>query len=97
VITWLLGQAIINISMVSGLLPVIGVPLPFISYGGSAMVSSLAGIGMILAVTRVRPAPDMPVKGPTGKADPARTPPSRKPRTRFRAGSIQPRARVRGP
>lgn len=52
VITWILGQAIINISMVSGLLPVIGVPLPFISYGGSAMVSSLAGIGMILAVTR---------------------------------------------
>ncbi|HCN22066.1 MAG TPA: putative lipid II flippase FtsW [Arthrobacter bacterium] len=52
VITWILGQAIINIAMVSGLLPVIGVPLPFISYGGSAMVSSLAGIGMILAVTR---------------------------------------------
>ncbi|QCB98969.1 putative lipid II flippase FtsW [Arthrobacter sp. PAMC25564] len=52
VITWIIGQAIINIAMVSGLLPVIGVPLPFISYGGSAMVSSLAGIGMILAVTR---------------------------------------------
>lgn len=52
VITWILGQAVINISMVSGLLPVIGVPLPFISYGGSAMVSSLAGIGVILAVTR---------------------------------------------
>ncbi|WP_427170331.1 putative lipid II flippase FtsW [Arthrobacter sp. 92] len=52
IITWIIGQAIINIAMVSGLLPVIGVPLPFISYGGSAMVSSLAGIGMILAVTR---------------------------------------------
>ena len=52
VITWIIGQAIVNIAMVSGLLPVIGVPLPFISYGGSAMVSSLAGIGMILAVTR---------------------------------------------
>ncbi|GGH91317.1 putative lipid II flippase FtsW [Arthrobacter liuii] len=52
VITWILGQAFINIAMVSGLLPVIGVPLPFISYGGSAMVSSLAGIGVILAVTR---------------------------------------------
>jgi cell division protein FtsW len=57
VITWLLGQAIVNISMVSGLLPVIGVPLPFISYGGSAMVSSLAGIGMILAVTRSKKIP----------------------------------------
>jgi cell division protein FtsW len=52
VITWILGQAVINIAMVSGLLPVIGVPLPFISYGGSAMVSSLAGVGVILAVTR---------------------------------------------
>lgn len=56
VITWIIGQAIVNIAMVSGLLPVIGVPLPFISYGGSAMVSSLAGIGMILAVTRTEPA-----------------------------------------
>ena len=57
VVTWIIGQAVINIAMVSGLLPVIGVPLPFISYGGSAMVSSLAGIGMILAVTRTPPTP----------------------------------------
>ncbi|WP_395403528.1 putative lipid II flippase FtsW [Arthrobacter sp. UC242_113] len=55
VITWIIGQAVVNIAMVTGLLPVIGVPLPFISYGGSAMVSSLAGIGMILAVTRPQP------------------------------------------
>jgi cell division protein FtsW len=55
VITWIIGQAIVNIAMVSGLLPVIGVPLPFISYGGSAMVSSLAGIGVILGVTRKEP------------------------------------------
>ncbi|MHC6594117.1 putative lipid II flippase FtsW [Arthrobacter sp. C152] len=55
VITWILGQAVINVAMVSGLLPVIGVPLPFISYGGSAMVSSLAGIGIVLAVTRPGP------------------------------------------
>ena len=55
VITWIIGQAVVNIAMVTGLLPVIGVPLPFISYGGSAMVSSLAGIGMILGVTRTEP------------------------------------------
>ncbi|MBT2550931.1 putative lipid II flippase FtsW [Arthrobacter sp. ISL-65] len=60
VITWIIGQAVVNIAMVTGLLPVIGVPLPFISYGGSAMVSSLAGIGMILAVTR--PQPVQPVR-----------------------------------
>jgi cell division protein FtsW len=52
VITWIIGQALLNVAMVSGLLPVIGVPLPFISYGGSAMVSSLCGIGIVLAVTR---------------------------------------------
>ncbi|UUL77421.1 putative lipid II flippase FtsW [Pseudarthrobacter sp. Fe7] len=52
IIAWIIGQAVLNMSMVSGLLPVIGVPLPFISYGGSAMVSSLAGMGVILAVTR---------------------------------------------
>lgn len=52
IISWIIGQAVLNIAMVSGLLPVIGVPLPFISYGGSAMVASLAGIGVILAVTR---------------------------------------------
>ncbi|MFC9354551.1 putative lipid II flippase FtsW [Arthrobacter sp. NPDC057013] len=56
VITWIIGQAVVNIAMVTGLLPVIGVPLPFISYGGSAMISSLAGVGMILAVTRPQPA-----------------------------------------
>ncbi|MFE4834658.1 putative lipid II flippase FtsW [Arthrobacter sp. NPDC056691] len=55
VITWIIGQAVVNIAMVTGLLPVIGVPLPFISYGGSAMISSLAGVGMILAVTRPQP------------------------------------------
>ena len=52
VITWIIGQAVVNTAMVSGLLPVIGVPSPFISYGQLPMVSSLAGIGMILAVTR---------------------------------------------
>jgi cell division protein FtsW len=56
VITWIIGQAVVNIAMVTGLLPVIGVPLPFISYGGSAMISSLAGVGKILAVTRPQPA-----------------------------------------
>ncbi|MDQ1058647.1 cell division protein FtsW (lipid II flippase) [Arthrobacter globiformis] len=55
VITWIIGQAVVNIAMVTGLLPVIGVPLPFISYGGSAMVSSMAGVGMILAGTRPQP------------------------------------------
>jgi cell division protein FtsW len=64
VITWIIGQAVVNIAMVTSLLPVIGVPLPFISYGGSAMVSSLAGVGVILAVTRPQPLQTAPSKKP---------------------------------
>lgn len=54
IMIWILGQAVVNISMVTGLLPVIGVPLPFISYGGSALVCALAGIGVILSFARVK-------------------------------------------
>lgn len=46
----IIGQAIANMAMVGGLLPVIGVPLVFISYGGSSMVISMAAIGMLLSV-----------------------------------------------
>jgi rod shape determining protein RodA len=40
----------VNIGMVSGLLPVVGVPLPFISYGGSALVTMMAAMGMVMRV-----------------------------------------------
>ena len=40
----------INIAMVTGLLPVVGVPLPLISYGGTAMVTLLAGFGLVISV-----------------------------------------------
>ncbi|MDX8402479.1 MAG: rod shape-determining protein RodA [Mariprofundaceae bacterium] len=40
----------INVGMVSGLLPVVGVPLPFISYGGSALVTMLAALGLVMRV-----------------------------------------------
>jgi len=41
---------LINIGMVSGVLPVVGVPLPFISYGGSALITMLAALGMVMRV-----------------------------------------------
>ena len=53
IVTWLVGQAFVNLGMVTGLLPVIGVPLPFISYGGSALVMSLAAVGVVMAFARV--------------------------------------------
>ena len=45
-------QALINIAVVSASIPATGVPLPFISYGGSALVSMLIGTGVLLAVSR---------------------------------------------
>lgn len=49
---WLIGQAAINICVVTGLLPVIGLPLPFVSYGGSSIVASLLAVGVILSFAR---------------------------------------------
>jgi rod shape determining protein RodA len=43
--------AIVNIGMVSGLLPVVGVPLPLISYGGTAMLSMLIGFGILMSIS----------------------------------------------
>ncbi len=40
----------INIAMVMGLIPVVGIPLPFISYGGTAMVALLFGLGLLMSV-----------------------------------------------
>lgn len=50
--TYIVGQALINMSVVSGLLPVTGVPLPLISTGGSSLITSLASIGVLLNVAR---------------------------------------------
>jgi cell division protein FtsW len=49
---WVVGQALINIGAVIGVLPVTGVPLPFISFGGSSLVITMASAGMLLNVAR---------------------------------------------
>ena len=46
--------AFVNMGMVSGILPVVGVPLPFVSYGGTAMVSLGLGLGMLMSISRSR-------------------------------------------
>lgn len=48
----IVGQGIINIAMVSGVLPVIGVPLPFISFGGTSLVINFCAIGLLISVGR---------------------------------------------
>ena len=50
--TWLLAQAFVNIMVVTALMPVTGIPLPFISAGGSALTINLAAIGILLSISR---------------------------------------------
>jgi cell division protein FtsW len=52
---WILGQAFVNMMVVTGLLPVIGVPLPFISSGGSALLASMTALGILLSFARREP------------------------------------------
>jgi cell division protein FtsW len=52
---WLMSQMIINVGMVLALLPVIGLPLPLVSYGGSALLPSLVALGLLLSFARSEP------------------------------------------
>jgi cell division protein FtsW len=52
VTAWLVGQAVINIGAVVGLLPVTGVPLPFVSFGGSSLVIAMFGAGMLANIAK---------------------------------------------
>ncbi|TMC57670.1 MAG: cell division protein FtsW [Chloroflexi bacterium] len=49
---WLIGQALLNIASTTASIPFTGIPLPFISFGGSALVSALAGVGVLLSIAR---------------------------------------------
>ena len=49
---WVLGQAVLNLSAVVGVLPVTGVPLPFVSFGGTALISTMVGAGVLVNVAR---------------------------------------------
>jgi cell division protein FtsW len=67
---WFLVQAFVNIGAVIGILPITGVPLPFVSSGGSSLVFSMAGAGLLLSVAaraRIDPPP-----APAGHGGPRR-------------------------
>ncbi|NYD84452.1 FtsW/RodA/SpoVE family cell cycle protein, partial [Cellulomonas oligotrophica] len=53
--TWIIGQALINIAVVIGLAPVIGVPLPLVSAGGSALIMTMAALGVVISFARSEP------------------------------------------
>jgi cell division protein FtsW len=55
IVVWLIGQMMINVGMVLAVLPVIGIPLPLVSSGGSALVPSLVALGMLVGFARREP------------------------------------------
>ncbi|MEV0584830.1 putative lipid II flippase FtsW [Nonomuraea sp. NPDC050310] len=55
VVAWIAGQAIVNIGAVIGVLPITGIPLPLVSYGGSALLPTLAALGMLLSFAKQEP------------------------------------------
>ena len=65
VMVWLIGQAFVNIAVVLQLFPVLGVPLPLISSGGSALVTTLIAIGLVLSIARQKKEPEAAEVEPT--------------------------------
>ncbi len=49
---WIVAQAFVNISSAVGLFPITGVPLPFISYGGSALIAEIIAIAILLNISK---------------------------------------------
>jgi len=75
IVAWIGLQAIVNMGAVTGLLPITGIPLPFVSFGGTALVVTLAGIGVLASIARGN-APAAPLRGRSrrGRAAPKAAP-----------------------
>jgi cell division protein FtsW len=52
IVSWIVFQAFINIAAISGLIPLTGIPLPFISYGGTSIIFLLTGVGILLNISK---------------------------------------------
>jgi len=52
IVSWFTIQAFINIGSIIGLLPMTGIPLPFVSYGGTALMTSLAAAGILVNISK---------------------------------------------
>lgn len=55
IVGWLMAQTVINIGAVVGLLPITGVPLPLVSYGGSSMLPTLVALGILMSLAKHEP------------------------------------------
>jgi cell division protein FtsW len=97
---WLATETIVNVGAVTGVLPVTGIPLPFISFGGTSLVIDMAAVGVLVGIARRSAArPTLRVVAPsrairTARSAPARREPARTPSRQVRTAARIP-ARVR--
>jgi cell division protein FtsW len=84
IMVWIIGQAFVNIAVVLGVLPVLGVPLPLISAGGSALIATLLAIGVVLSFAR-DPEGNAQLDTPRAAREPVPHPGVHDPRPRPRA------------
>ena len=82
---WLLAQSLINLGMVLGVLPVIGLPLPLVSYGGSALLPTLVALALLVRFARTEP----------GAQAALRAARARRAGRGLRSGPVKPRGRSR--
>ncbi len=84
---WIAYEALLNIAVMTAVLPFSGVPLPFISFGGSSLVASMAGVGLLLSISRVAAGESIPERRVSADYDLSRGDRGRSvPRVRRRAG-----------
>ncbi|ADP80412.1 putative lipid II flippase FtsW [Pseudofrankia inefficax] len=84
---WILTQAVVNMGAVVGLLPITGIPLPLVSFGGSSLVLTMFSIGMLLAFARSEPAAARLLAERSQRRREARQKRRRGPRDRARDGA----------
>ena len=92
---WITAQALVNIGTVVGMVPITGIPLPLISFGGSALIPTLVGIGMLLSFARAEPGAAQALAAQQGRlrrlvSRPAATPVSVPPQRTRRPASHPP-------
>ncbi|AWB95329.1 putative lipid II flippase FtsW [Agromyces badenianii] len=74
VLVWVIGQACVNIGVVLGVFPILGVPLPLVSAGGTALLTTLFAIGIVLSVARDPDAPERAAARSAGSGGRAASP-----------------------
>jgi cell division protein FtsW len=100
---WLAAQSVINIGGVVGLLPITGIPLPLVSFGGSAMLPTLVAVGMLLSFARAEPGAEAALRARPGllrrlrlrRADPVPTRAPSRAAARMAGRGVTPAPRAR--